>query len=400
MRRVLIVGASIAGVSAADALREAGFDGSITVAGAERHAPYDRPPLSKQALDVDGARGGLYPLRTAAHYGEQQIELLLGKTASALDVQRRTVAFDDGDERPFDSLVIATGCRANTIATASGEPLPVLRTLDDARWLAEAAAANSRAVLIGAGFIGLEVAAGLRRRGLDVTVLETAPTPFQHSLGPELADWLCGYHTAQGVRINSGIQVAAVYGAPGAYRVELADGRVLEAGIVLAGIGVRPNTEWLQGSGVPVSDVGVLCDASGSTEIDGILAAGDVAATYHAPSRRVMRIEHWTHAVEQGRAAARHLLLGEQASLTPYFWTDQHSRKLQGYGRRQPGDSTHVVEGDLASGEFLALFGANEHFHGVIASGRPRSLRGYRKLLEANSSWSQALAMAEANAAR
>ncbi|VWD64965.1 NAD(P)/FAD-dependent oxidoreductase [Burkholderia contaminans] len=400
MRSVLIVGASVAGVSAADALREAGFDGSITVAGAEPHTPYDRPPLSKQALDIEDSREGLYPLRGAAHYDEQQVELLLGKTASALDVQRRTVSFSDGDVRLFDSLVIATGCRANTLSTTSGEPLPVLRTLDDARWLAKAAAVNSRAVLIGAGFIGLEVAAGLRRRGLDVTVLESAPTPFQHSLGPELADWLCGYHAAQGVRIISGIQVAAVEGAPGTYKVVLADGRVLEAGIVLAGIGVRPNTEWLQGSGVPCSDVGVLCDASGSTGMAGIFAAGDVAATHHAPSGRVMRIEHWTHAVEQGRAAARHLLLGEQARLTPYFWTDQHSCKLQGYGRRQSGDSTRVVEGDLASGEFLALFGANEHFHGVIASGRPRSLRGYRKLLEQNSSWSQALAMAEANATR
>jgi 3-phenylpropionate/trans-cinnamate dioxygenase ferredoxin reductase subunit len=400
MRNVLIVGASVAGVNAADALREAGFDGSITVAGAERHAPYDRPPLSKQALDVADTRAGVYPLRAAAHYDEQQIELVLGKTASALDVQRRTVSFDDGDERPFDSLIIATGCRANTLLTTSGEQLPVLRTLEDARWLAAAAAVNSHVVLIGAGFIGLEVAAGLRRRGLDVTVLESAPAPFQHSLGPELADWLCGYHAAQGVRIMSGIQVAAVEGAAGAYKVVLADGRALEAGIVLAGIGVRPNTEWLQGSGVPCSDAGVLCDAAGSTGLAGIVAAGDVSAIHHAPSARIMRIEHWTHAVEQGRAAARHLVLGEQARLTPYFWTDQHSRKLQGFGRRQPGDSTHVVEGDLASGEFLALFGANEHFHGVIASGRPRSLRGYRKLLEENSSWSQALAMAAANAAR
>ena len=133
MRSVLIVGASVAGVSAADALREAGFDGSIALVGAEPHTPYDRPPLSKQALDIEDSREGLYPLRGAAHYGEQQVELLLGKTASALDVQRRTVSFSDGEVRPFDSLVIATGCRANTISTTSGDPLPVLRTLDDAR---------------------------------------------------------------------------------------------------------------------------------------------------------------------------------------------------------------------------------------------------------------------------
>ncbi len=395
MRRVLIVGASVAGVNAADALREAGFDGAITLAGAEAHAPYDRPPLSKQALAADDRLAGNYLLRGAAHFGEQGIDLLLGKTARALDTARRTVAFEDGDELPFDSLVIATGCRAATLADADGAPLPVLRTLGDARALALAAATQTQAVLIGAGFICMEVAASLRRRGVQVTVIEAGPVPFQRALGPELAHWLCGQHAARGVRIIGGARVAAVRGKPGRYEVELGDGRVLEAGIVLAGIGVHPNTEWLAGSGLACDEVGVRCGASGDTAIAGVYAAGDVAAVHHAPSGRVMRIEHWMHAMEQGRAAARHWLLGEQARLTPYFWTDQHDYKLQGYGRRQAGDTMRVVEGDLAGGEFVALFGGNERLHGVVASGRARSLRRYRKLIEGDGGWSDALALAD-----
>lgn len=396
MRRIVIAGASVAGLSAADALREAGFDGSIVVAGAERHRPYDRPPLSKQALHAGDSRGGVYPLRSESHYESQKFELLLGRAAVRLDTSRRTVLMEDGEALPFDGLVIATGCRANLLFTQRGEPLPVLRTLDDARWLAAAAQQHRQAILIGAGFIGLEVAASLRRRGLDVTVLEAASAPLVQGLGDELGSWLCAQHAEQGVRILAGVQVDAVHGATGDYTVALADGRTLQAPIVLVGIGVRPNVEWLQGSGVDCQG-GVVCDASGRTGIPGIVAAGDVACTFHPPSGRAIRVEHWTHAVEQGRAAARVLLLGEPAPVAaPYFWTDQYERKLQAYGRRQPGDATRVVEGDVASGEFLALFGAGENFHGVVSSGRARSLRRYRKLLEQGASWSHALAAAEA----
>ncbi len=394
MRRIVVVGASVAGLSAADALREAGFNGSISIVGAEAHAPYDRPPLSKQALAQDASQDVFFPLRPAEHYPANGLELVLGRTASRLDVARKLVQLDDGEALPYDGLVIATGCRARTLRTGLGEPLPVLRTLDDARRLAAAARRHRHAILIGAGFIGLEVAASLRKLGLDVTVLESAPIPLKNSLGPELADWLCAYHASCGVRIEAGVQVAAVEVANGAYDVTLSDGRRLEAGVVLAGIGVEPNTDWLRGSGVSCED-GVLCDASGRTSVPGVVAAGDVANMATRGSGHVNRIEHWTHAMKQGRAAGRSLMLEEPVDIgVPYFWTDQFERKLQAYGRRQAGDSVRIVEGSLESGEYLALFGAGEAFHGIVSSGRAKSLRNYRKLLEQGGNWSQALTMA------
>lgn len=396
MRRIVIVGASVAGLSAADALREAGFDGSIQVIGAESHTPYDRPPLSKQAL-APAAVDAFFPLRPQEHYATHGLELILGRNAARLDVAKKLVRLDDGESLPYDGLVIASGCRARTLRTSDGDPLPVLRTLDDARWLAAAARQHRHAVLVGAGFIGLEVAASLRKLGLDVTVLESAPIPLKNSLGPELADWLCAYHASCGVRIEAGVQIRAIATANGAYEITLGDGRRLEAGLVLAGIGVEPNTDWLQGSGVSC-DAGVLCDASGRTNVPGVVAAGDVANLAASGSGGVNRIEHWTHAMKQGRAAARNLILEESSEIdVPYFWTDQFERKLQGYGRRQPGDSVRIVEGSLESGNYLALFGVGESFHGILSSGRAKSLRNYRKLLEQGGTWSQALAMASSS---
>ena len=394
MRRIVIVGASVAGLSAADALRETGFDGSIQIVGAEPHAPYDRPPLSKQALAPEAAQDAFFPLRPEEHYAAHGLELVLGRKASGLDVGQRMLQLDDGECLPYDGLVIATGCRAKTLHTRGGDPLPVLRTLDDARNLAAASRTHRHAVLIGAGFIGLEVAASLRKLGLEVTVLESAPMPLHNSLGPELADWLCAYHASCGVRIEASVQVASVEGATGAYSVILSDGRRLEAGVVLAGIGVEPNTDWLLGSDVACSS-GVLCDASGCTGVPGVVAAGDVVNMATPGTGAVYRIEHWTHAMKQGRAAGRSLLLEEPTDIgVPYFWTDQFERKLMAYGRRQAGDSVRIVDGSLASGEFLALFGTGEAFHGIVSSGRAKSLRNYRKLLEQGATWSQAQAMA------
>jgi 3-phenylpropionate/trans-cinnamate dioxygenase ferredoxin reductase subunit len=320
--------------------------------------------------------------------------LILGCNAARLDVAKKLVRLDDGESLPYDGLVIATGCRARTLRTSDGDPLPVLRTLDDARWLAAAARQHRQAVLVGAGFIGLEVAASLRKLGLDVTVLECAPIPLKNSLGPELAHWLCSYHASCGVRIEAGVQIRAIATTNGSYEITLGDGRRLEAGLVLAGIGVEPNTDWLQGSGVSL-DAGVLCDASGRTNVPGVVAAGDVANLAASGSGGLNRIEHWTHAMKQGRAAARNLILEESSEIdVPYFWTDQFERKLQGYGRRLPGDSVRIVEGSLESGSYLALFGVGESFHGILSSGRAKSLRNYRKLLEQGGTWSQALAVA------
>jgi 3-phenylpropionate/trans-cinnamate dioxygenase ferredoxin reductase subunit len=397
MRRIVIIGASVAGLGAADALREAGFDGAIQIVGAEIHAPYDRPPLSKQALAAPAKGDAFYPLRPEKHYATNGFDLILGRKAVRLDAAKKLVRLDGGESLSYDGLVIATGCRARRLRTSDGEPLPVLRTLDDARWLAAAARRHRHAVLIGAGFIGLEVAASLRTLGLDVTVLESAPIPLKNSLGPELADWLRAYHASCGVRIEAGVQVRSIESTNGTYEVVLDDGRRLEAGLVLAGIGVEPNTEWLDGSGVSC-DAGVLCDHSGRTNVPGIVAAGDVVNLADPGSGRVHRIEHWTHAMKQGRAAARSLVLQETSDLgVPYFWTDQFERKLQGYGRRQAGDSVRIVEGSLESGEYLALFGAGESFHGILSSGRAKSIRNYRKLLEQGGTWSQALAMASSS---
>ncbi|KAE8765732.1 NAD(P)/FAD-dependent oxidoreductase [Georgenia thermotolerans] len=394
VRHVVIAGASVAGLSAADALRAGGFDGSITLLSDERLPPYDRPPLSKELLSTEDELE-LAWLRPTEHYAAQRLDLRLGHAAVGLDIDRRYVITSDGEALPWDAVVVATGSRPKPLVTAEGRALPVLRTAEDLRSLRAAAARYGEVTLVGASFIGLEIAASLRELGVAVTVFGATPLPLGDVVGPEVAADLRDLHLAHRVRMRMGVEVVSVSGSPGAFDVQTADGATRRTPYVVAGVGVQPNDEWLVGSGVEL-DAGVVCDAAGRTNVPGVWAAGDVAHFDHPLLRERVHVDHWTNAVQQGRLVGDNIVRGEAAEHTgvPYYWTDQYGRRLHSYGRRRRGDEAVVAEGALGTDEYLVLYGAGDAFHCVLSCGRERSLRPYRKLLQRGGTWDEALTLA------
>jgi 3-phenylpropionate/trans-cinnamate dioxygenase ferredoxin reductase subunit len=271
----------------------------------------------------------------------------------------------------------------------------VLRTLDDALALRAALETGSpRVVVVGGGFIGAEVAASCRQRGLEVAMVEALGNPLEAALGPEIGALYAAVHRERGVELHANVSVAGLEGAGRVERVRLADGRALDADVVVVGIGVAPETGWLEGSGLALRD-GVLCDAS-CAAAPGIVAAGDVARWTH-PRYGELRVEHWTHAVEQGAHAAARLLEGEAAgpfAPVPYVWTDQYDLKLVVAGRPRPGDALRIVEGSLAERRFVALFGRAGRLVGVAAIGRARRFIAWRRALAEDLALDEALARA------
>jgi len=397
MQRVMVVGASLAGLRAAETLRTGGFEGSITVVGDEPHAPYDRPPLSKQLLTGawDAARTAL-PAGTDARL---DLTWKTGLAATALDLQAREVALADGRALAFDGLVIATGARARTLPGTEGlDGAYALRTLDDA--LAIRARLDSgtvrRVVVVGAGFIGAEVASSCRERGVEVTLVEPLPGPLAHALGADVSKVMADLHAEHDVDLRLGVAVTAVEGPGRVESVRLADGSTVDADLVVVGIGVIPNTEWLLSSGLAI-DRGVVCDET-TLATPGVVAAGDVARwpnpTYGG---ELMRVEHWEHALTMGAHAGRRLLAGEgpgEAFATvPWFWSDQYDRKIQLAGRVRATDEVAVVAGSFAERRFCALYGRDDRVTGVLAMNMPAKVVRYRRLLAepGGLSWSEAL---------
>ncbi|WP_411722269.1 NAD(P)/FAD-dependent oxidoreductase [Mycetocola sp.] len=395
---IIIVGASVAGISAADALRDGGFEGEITVLSDERHLPYDRPPLSKSLLATDGDSPPAQALRPGpdAHFEANRIDLRLGVGAAGLDIDRRYVITTDGAPLPYDAVVIATGSSPRRLVTEGGATLPALRTLDDLATIRSAVDRHRNITVIGCGLIGMEVAASLRERGITVTVVGAGSMPLEATLGRDVAQTIFDLHVEHGVKFILNAAVESVGGVDGDFTVHFADGSVHSTEYVIAGIGVTPNTDWLIGSGVDLAD-GVVCDASGRTNVPGIYAAGDVANIDSPAHDSRRRIEHWTNALEQGRHVANEILTGSGTPYTvvPYFWTDQYDRKLQVYGHRRPEDSMFVAEGSLESGEFLVLYGDGAAFHAVASVEYGTSLRAYRKMLQRGATWDEAVAHAE-----
>ncbi len=403
MKRVVIVGASLAGLTAAETLRHEGFDGEITLIGDEPEAPYDRPPLSKQLLtgewDVDRL-----PLRSDDEFGKLGLEFLGGRTADGLDVDNRIVRLEDGEQVGFDGLIIATGARPLRLPVARElEGVHTLRSQTDALQIRSDLEQAGSVAVIGAGFIGAEVASSARARGVDVTMIEALSAPMIGPLGEELAAWARGLHAEAGVRMRFDARVSDLIGRNRVEAVELDDGSTIEADTVIVGIGVRPNVEWLQDSGLTIGD-GVLCDQN-CRAAPMIYAAGDVARwpnelfmhfRYGEP-QRTMRIEHWTNAVEQGMAAARNLLLEsrgdrpEAFAPVPYFWSDQHGLSIMASGITSPRDEVRVVHGTLQSNRFAAIYGLRGYLTGVVAVGWPRMLRRYQGLIREQVSWEEAL---------
>ena len=398
MRSIAVVGASLAGLRAVEALRHEGFDGRITVIGAESRLPYDRPPLSKQVLagewDVDRIQ-----LRDADRYDELDLDLRLGTRADRLDLAGSAVGIDDGTAIPYDGLVIATGASPRVLPGMPALPgLFTLRTLDDCLALTAAVAQpGCRVVVVGAGFIGSEVAATCHRRGAAVTVLEMLPVPLARVLGEEMGK-VCGQlHLDEGVDLRCGVGVAAVEGDGRVERVVLSDGQDVEADVVVIGVGVQPATAWLDDSGLTLRD-GVLCDdrcfALGS---DGrVVAAGDVARWHNPLVGADIRVEHWTNAAEQGDHAARNLLAGPDEATpfapVPFFWSDQYDVKIQYVGHSSPDDEIALVHGSPADRKFVVLYGRDGRLTAALAFSRPRQLMAYRRLLAEGASWDAALA--------
>ena len=407
MGTTLVVGASLAGIHAARTLRLGGHDGPIVVVDADPDAPYDKPPLSKQIL-----AGSLEPDRIVLPaIGEGlDLDLRLGLRAVSLDLGERVVGFDDGHgpvAHAFDQLVIATGASARRLpGTEHIEGVHVLRTLHDALALrAELDASPSRVVVIGAGFIGAEVAATCRGRGLDVTVVEALDVPLERILGVEMGRVCARVHEQNGVDLRLGcgvgrIDTVEVEGAARVVGVTLTDGSSIPAEVVVVGIGVRLNVDWLEGSGLDVDD-GVVCDAS-LRAAPGVVAAGDLARYPSARFGRPLRIEHWETAIQSGESAARTLLAdlaGETAPVhdpVPWFWSDQYDRKIQLAGRPSPDDECVVVHGSTDDLRFVALYGNGDTLTGVLGMNRPRHVVQLRMAMEEGVSFSEARERASA----
>jgi 3-phenylpropionate/trans-cinnamate dioxygenase ferredoxin reductase subunit len=380
---IAVVGASLAGLSAARALRARSFDGRLVVIGDEPHAPYDRPPLSKDLLAGTSTLEDV-ALGTAADEA-LDLEWRLGTAAVGLDPSTRSVRLSDGSEVRADGVVLATGARARRLPGTEGlAGVHVLRTLDDALALRADLLAARSLVVIGAGFIGAEVASTARGLGLDVTVVEALPVPLAGPLGAEMGAVCAGLHADHGTRLLTGTGVARLVGAPRVEAVELADGRRLPADVVVVGIGAVPNVEWLAGSGVPLAD-GVLTDARGATGLPGVVAVGDCAAVWSAEAGRAVRSEHWTHALEQPATAVA-ALLGEEPSgpaPVPYFWSEQYGSRIQFAGSRRDGDAVRVLEGDPAGRSFLAVYEREGRPVAVLGVDQPRLFTRWRRQLRA-----------------
>ena len=393
VRRIAIVGASLAGLRAAEALRDRGFDGELTLIGDEPHRPYDRPPLSKQVL-----QGAWEPeqalFRKKEGYDALALDMRLGVRAQSLDLRARRVTLADGTFADYDRLIIATGARVRTLPSiAPRTGLFSLRGLDDAIALRRALMDGPRVAVVGAGFIGLEVAASCRARGLSVTVIEPLPVPFAPIFGRTFGEMVAAMHRDHGVDLRTGIAVTGVFGESRVAGVALSDGSRIDADVVVVGIGVTPNTEWLEGSGLTL-DNGIVCNGSGEAAPD-VYAAGDVARIANRWHGDSPRIEHWTNAVEQAVCVAENALAGPGTctsfSSVPYFWSDQYDRKIQFIGRARPHDEMVIVDGSLEDRRLTALYRRGDRMVACLAVNQPRALVRYRKLLAAGASWEAVL---------
>lgn len=381
---VLIVGSSLAGLHTAEALRKQGYDGAVTMVDAEREPRYDRPPLSKEYLARGNPAGGESLLRTPEALAALGADWYLGDAAVALNPRSREIGLASGRTLGYHTLVIATG-----VSPAWPQALRVpcalaLRTRTDADRLRARMTPGTRLAVIGAGFIGLEVAATFLAAGAEVDVVEAEQTPLARQLGPAVGRAVEALHTANGVRFHLGTRAAAVKAEDAGCRVELADGTVITADVLLVAVGSVPAVGWLRGSGLDL-DNGIACDGHLLAAPD-VYAVGDVARWPHALAGRPVRIEHWTNAIEQAAHVARRITDPDGASdpfaTVPYFWSDHYGSKLQAYGFPGPADEVELVAGDLDGGRFAALYRNGGRLTAAVGIGSPRQvLAGRRRVV-------------------
>jgi 3-phenylpropionate/trans-cinnamate dioxygenase ferredoxin reductase subunit len=383
MRRLVIVGASLAGLRAAQAARKAGFDGELVMVGEERHRPYTRPPLSKELL-----AGEHTVERVQLPCDELDVDWRLGVPAARLDRGRRRVVLEDGDEVEYDRLILATGSRPRRWpgAGADLDGVHMLRNVDDALALRAAFDGRPRVAIVGAGFIGCEVAQTARKEGLDVTLIDIAETPML-PLGRELGRWCADLHLDRGVELRLGIGVAALVGYGRVEAVELTDGERIPADVVVVGLGALPNIEWLAGSGLQL-DSGLECDATLTAVGDpDILGAGDIVTWPHPlADGEAIRIEHWTVAAEQGQLAGRNAVLAPEERkpyvTPPYFWSDQYDVKIQSLGLPGRAEGVELLESTPDRSRLVYGGQRDGRLVGIIAINAARRLGTYRMALE------------------
>ena len=367
---VLIAGGGLAAQRAAETLRARGYDGPVRILCAEPVAPYDRPPLSKDLL----AGGGADPVfRAAEWYAERSVELLLGRSAVGLDVAARQVRLDDGSVAGYGDLIVATGAHPRRLPGLAGRPnVHVLRSVADARALRAVLVPGARLAIVGAGFIGQEVAATARRLGASVTMIEAAPAPLAAVLGESLGGWFAELHRAEGVDVRLGVTIAetlpAVAGAP-VSRLALADGTGVEVDAVLVAIGVSAETRWL--AGTPLAGHGIAVDEGARTVLPHVFAAGDVVAG----------CQHWEPAARLGIAAARSILGLPVAAAPPEsFWSDQYGVRIHLVGEAAGADSIEI-DGRPDARDFTALLHRGGRLTGALLVGRPRELPRWRRAI-------------------
>lgn len=395
--RVVIVGASLAGLRAAETLRQQEFAGSILVVSDENEVPYDRPPLSKKVLSGEWEADRIR-LRKPEILDALNVEWILGDGATSLDVAGRTVTLRSGRRLDFDAVVIATGGKVRRLP---GQPdwrgIHELRTLADSMALRAELEPGRRVVVVGAGFIGLEVAATARTRGCDVVVLEGAPAPLIRGLGAEMGRHIARLHDDNGVRVRCDVRVDSfVEGESGVVSgIRLADGDVIPADVVLVGVGVSPATDWLETSGLEIRD-GVVCDET-LRAAPRVYAAGDLARWPNRLLGREMRVEHWTNASEQGAAAARNLLAecrgeaGVAYESVPFFWSDQYTSRIQFIGRAEGDETVEIVAGSPDEHSFVALYHKGDELRAALGVSRPKQVMPFSKLLAEGATWQRAL---------
>ena len=382
MKSVAVIGGSLAGLSTARALRAQGFDGRLTVVSGEKRRPYDRPPLSKEFLAGDISEADL---ALEADGDDLNAEWVLGVHATRLDPAAGGVQLDNDTTIEADGIVIATGARARTWPGSAGlAGVHVLRTVDDAVALRDDLRPGARLVVIGAGFIGGEVASTAAKLGLDVTVVEAALAPLAGPLGVQLGAAVARLHTEHGTRLLCGAPVAGLIGKDRVTGIELADGRRLAADVVVVGIGAIPNIEWLQDSPIELAN-GVVCDAGGATSVPNVVAVGDCAA-WHEPSIGwPHRVEHWTGAMERPAIAVTTLLAGGQhaggAAKPPYFWSDQYGRRIQFAGIAHTGDEINFEVGAVRDASFLAVYRRGGEPVAVLGVDQPKLFTRWRRQL-------------------
>lgn len=376
---VVIVGGGLAAARTAEQLRRAEYGGPITIVSDEDHLPYDRPPLSKEVLRAETDDVTLKP---AEFYADNNITVLLGTGARSVDTVAKTLTLADGSQLGYDELVIATGLVPKRIRSFPDLPgIHVLRNFDESLALRKEAGTARRAVVIGAGFIGCEVAASLRKLGVGVVLVEPQPAPLASVLGEKIGGFVTRLHRAEGVDVRCGIGVADVSGDDRVRKVTLSDGTELDADIVVVGIGSQPAIDWLEGSGITL-DNGVVCDEVGRTSAPHVWAIGDVASWLDTVGDQV-RVEHWSNVADQARVLVP-AMLGQEppaAVSVPYFWSDQYDVKIQALGEPEATDTVHVVEDD--GRKFLAYYERDGVVVGVVGGGFPGKVMKVRSKIAA-----------------